>query len=375
MELCTQGYNITTGDGVGQFCKETIQVNQNNYLLDILTHTCTTLIILFSVLGVATNVLNTVVYCQMGIRETVNITFIALSIWDLIACLCSCLTLICKFWETYFPLAAVNLLSVQYVYIGYTRGFMYDLSTIDTVYLTIERSVCIMIPFKVKDIFTTTRVCIINVIIVMFCVACFSPAWATQGLQWVFDPVFNMTRLSLWLSYNRRSISLFIDTFNGMVLPVLAQILIAVSAGVMIRGVKNSSKFRRQAANLTKIKDTFLTEQTTTSKTLPSSHQSKNNITLNKDLKVTKVVILLAMIFFVCNSSVFIVAFIRVLIPEIDVGGQQYQLYAQLYALVVLSGMVNATVNIVVYYTVSTKYRKEIVRLFRWAGTRRFTQD
>ncbi|CAG5134804.1 unnamed protein product [Candidula unifasciata] len=369
MELCKQEHTTATGYGWGQFCNETMQVNHNHYLLDILTHICTTLIILFSVLGVATNVLNTAVYCQMGIRETVNITFIALSIWDLIACLSSCLTLVCTFWEIYFPFADVNLLSVQYVYIGYTRGLMYDLSTIDTVYLTIERSVCIMIPFKVKDIFTTSRVCIINVIIVMFCVACFSPAWATQGLQWVFDPVYNKTRLSLWLSYNRRSIDLFIDIFNGMVLPVLAQVLITVSAVFMIRGVNNSSKFRLQAANLTKTKDTFLTEQTTASKTLPSSHHSKNNITLNKDLKLTKVVILLAMIFFVCNSSVFIVAFVRVLIPEIDIGKHQYQLYTLLYALVFLSGMVNATVNIIVYYTVSTKYKKQIMRLFRRAET------
>lgn len=367
MELCKQENNMTTTfswpeAGAGNF--EKLQTDADDGVVDTLTHICTGLTILFSVLGVTANVLNVLVYWRQGFSETVNITFVALSLWDLTACFLSCLSLPCYFLEMYFPLPAVNMLSVQYVFLGYTRGLMYVLSTLDTVYLSIERCVCIMAPFKVKDMFTAPRVRLVNLTILIFGLVCYCPAWATQGLQLVFDPENNRTRLVLWLSSNRRDVDIFVDTFNGMALPVLAQFLITISAGFMIQGIKNSLKFRHQAVNLSKAESKSSTKNNIT--TVSSRNLKKGNNLAKKDLKLTKVVIFLAMIFFICNAPVFIVAFVRALLPELDVGKQHYKLYLLLYSVVYLSGLINATVNIIVYYTVSTKYREEMVILFPW---------
>lgn len=317
-----------------------------------------------SSIGMTTNILNITVYWRQGLGDSVNITFIALSLWDFNISLFSFLTITCTVIDLYFPVPYVNVMSLQYVYVAYSRGLVYVLSTLVTVYLSIERCICIMFPFKVKDIFTTTRVVFINVFIAVFGVAFFSPVWATQGMRWAYDPARNRSRLILYVSSNRRDIDLFVDTFTGMVLPTIAQFLIIICALFMIQGVKKSAKFRNQVNHLNTSKSTTYNckkESITTTTKLKSVKIS--NITTNKDLKLTKVVTILALIFFVCNCPVFIVALLRALIPDIDVGKLQYNLYSVLYGAVYLFGSINASVNIFVYYNVSTKYRQVFLGL------------
>lgn len=309
--------------------------------------------ILLSTLGTIANIINIIVYCSNGFKDSVNITFVTLSVWDLNVCVFTLLHSVCFIIDIYFPITQVKTMHILYVYIAYTKGFMYVLSTLVTVHLSVERCVCMTFPFKVKDILTTPRVILVNLIITMFGLGCYCPAWATQGLIWSTDPGTNMTRLVLWVSANRRYVDLFIDTFNGIVILLLSQLLISLSAWFMIQSMNKSTKFRQQAVSVQK----------------PESYRevsSMNNVKVmtNKDVKLTKVVITLSLIFFVCNLPVLIVAFLRALMPEIDVGKSQHNLYGVLYIIVYLFGIINSSVNIIVYHQVSTRYRREFRKLF-----------
>lgn len=322
------------------------------------------LLSVLSPLGVTTNILNIIVYWKQGIRENVNITFIALSFWDLLQCFLLLLSEICIIIERHFPHPTVYFMSIQFVYLAHSRGCTYVLSTLATVYLSIERSICITLPFKVKDIFTTTRVVLINLIILTIGLVCFCPAWASQGLQWAFDPRTNRTHLDLWLSDDRRKVDLFVDTFNGIVIPIAAQLLITISGGLMAQGISKSNKFRQKStdtwkpAHVFNLNDEFHTTITTSN----SSAQGKTMA--NKDIKLTKVVVSLASIFFVCNVPVVLVAILRAIIPELDVGKTLFSWYILLYTIVYFFGLINCTVNIFVYYNVSTRYRRDFLALF-----------
>lgn len=315
-----------------------------------------TLFALFSLFGISANVLNIVVYWKIGVRETCNITFIALSLWDLNICVLSLLIVLWFILDTCHLLPHLTIVSIQYVYIAYTRGFLYILSTLATVYLSIERSVCVVLPFYVKEIFNNRCTVLINLLIIIFGLVSYCPAWSTQGIQWINDPRTNMTHIGVWLSANRRDIDLFLDTLKGMVLPVVAQGLILVSAGFMIQGIKKGSEFRHQAANIMKSKSISATRR--------SNYIVKTQIMTRKDMKLTQVVVFLAMIFFVCNFPVFVIAFIRATILEIYTVRQENNLYAVLYLTVYLCGTINSSVNIIVYYFVSTKYRQKFRNVF-----------
>ncbi|XP_059157917.1 cholecystokinin receptor type A-like [Physella acuta] len=333
---------------------------------------------LIATFGIVSNVINIVVYGRQGVRESVNITFIALSLWDLCNCMLCLATVVCFIINDHFPSAEVDVLAVQYVYIGYTRGCTYALSTLVTVYLSIERCICIIFPFKVKDIFTRARSLCTNLGILLFGVACFSPAWASQGLQWQREATLNVSRLVLWVSTSRRQVDLFVDTFNGVVLPTVAQVVITVTSVIMISGVRASSQFRARAP---KGKDSGSSTMgsvvggpgsSTRAVGGPAPRQGPQRTVAgpteqtlpNKDGKVAKVVVLVAVIFFMCNLPVLLVAYTRPFVPDMDVGKAYYSLYLMVYTVVYVSGLVNASVNIFVYYFVSSKFRSTFMDTF-----------
>lgn len=322
------------------------------------------LLSVLSPLGVTTNILNIIVYWKQGIRENVNITFIALSFWDLLQCFLLLLSEICIIIERHFPHPTVYFMSIQFVYLAHSRGCTYVLSTLATVYLSIERSICITLPFKVKDIFTTTRVVLINLIILTIGLVCFCPAWASQGLQWAFDPRTNRTHLDLWLSDDRRKVDLFVDTFNGIVIPIAAQLLITISGGLMAQGISKSNKFRQKSTDTWKPAHLFNLNDELHTITTTSNSSARGKTMANKDIKLTKVVVSLASIFFVCNVPVVLVAILRAIIPELDVGKTLFRWYILLYTIVYFFGLINCTVNIFVYYNVSTRYRRDFLALF-----------
>ncbi|CAL1531700.1 unnamed protein product, partial [Lymnaea stagnalis] len=309
------------------------------------------------------NTLNIIVYVKQGVKDGVTITFIALSAWDLANCALCLMTVVCFIINDHFPLRDADILAIQYVYIGYTRGCTYVLSTIVTVYLSIERCICIVVPFKVKDIFTKTRAVYTNIGIVVFGMACFAPAWATQTLQWKADDARNMTRLVLLVSDNRRQIDIFVDTFNGIVLPTVAQIIITISAFIMISGIKSSAKFRQRAAVEGQTQG-VAAKHANGVRESPKEIDGSSKVMTNKDARVAQVVVLVAVIFFICNLPVLLVAYTRPFVPEMDVGKAYYSLYTLVYTIVYAAGLVNASVNFFVYYNVSTKFREVFLSVF-----------
>lgn len=324
------------------------------------------LTILIATVGFTANTFNIIVYYKQGFRDSVNITFMALSVWDLSLCFFCGVAAVCSLIDTYFPLRYFNTLPIKYVYVAYSRGFTYILATSVTVYLSVERCACVVFPLKVRGIFTTRRVILVNVSIVMFGLACATPAWATQGTQWVYSPADNITHLVLWISANRRQIDLFLDTFNGMALPILAQTVITIGTGLMIHGIKKSSRFRNKADNLRMSSSGYSSKN----KSLPTPNgkntnfPKRGNTMTNKDIKLTKVIALLTLIFFACNLPVVMNTFVRILFPEVDIGKQQQNLFELLIVIVYQCILVKSTVNIFVYYYASSRYKRYFFTLF-----------
>ncbi|XP_055862617.1 alpha-1A adrenergic receptor-like [Biomphalaria glabrata] len=313
---------------------------------------------LVSSVGIVTNVMNVMVYWKHVPRYGVTSTFIFLSVSDVASCVFSLLSICCYVIQGHWPIRSVNMLAIQYAYLGYSRGCAYVISTCLTVYLSVERCFCIKFPLNVKVILAPHRSLLIKFSIVVFGLACFTPAWATQGLQVVFDTTTNETHLDLWLADCRREIDLFVDTFAGVVIPTVAQVVITVCAVFIINGLKSSAEFRQVASG--KQIRSKLGEKTL----LEDLGDKAQTIMTSKEAKAAKVVVLVAVLFFACNVPVLLVAYTRMFITELDFGKMYYKLYNVLYTVVYASGLVNACVNIVIYYTVSAKFKSVFLSLF-----------
>ncbi|CAG5134898.1 unnamed protein product [Candidula unifasciata] len=353
--------SVTTLACAGKCLDTTVKIISDNVLIYFRTSVSIVLSILVSVVGVIANVFNIIVYYKQGFKDSVNITFMALSVWDLAICFLSGVTAVLFVIEVYFPIPNYNVGSIGFVYVAYTRALMYILSTLTTVYLSCERCLCVLTPLKIKDIFTRPRTILVNVAIIMLGVASISPAWATQRTHWLFNPTNNITQLVLWLSANRRDIDLFIGTLTGMLSPIAAQVIITISSGFMIHGINKSSKFRN-TTNLERSRKTYNSKNE--SKIAGTTFHKTMNMMTNNELKLTIVVVLLTIIFFVCNLPLVMNVFVRVFFPEVDIGKPQENLYELLYSLVFQCVLVKSTVNIFVYYYASSRYRRDFLSLY-----------
>lgn len=317
---------------------------------------------LLSVFGTVSNIINAMVYYRQGLKDSVTVTYMALSVWDAGLCFLTVLSLVFLVIEKQQLFPEINVIDVQYVYVGYTRSVTHILSTIATVFISTELCICITVPLKVKVIFTKSRSILANFIIFVFAAACNCPAWATQGLQWSFDPQFNRTRLMLWLAASRPEVETFMATFTGAVIPVAAQTISIVCAVHLICGIHKSVEFRKQLPTTTSGGKNLPSK--TKKCSLENGPRKSDKTASDKFTKLAIMTSLLTVKFLICNIPVTAVAVSRVIVPEINYSKQCSRLWAVLYISVYFSTLINSCGSILIYYRISHRFRKVFVSLF-----------
>ncbi|XP_012938238.1 uncharacterized protein LOC101853556 [Aplysia californica] len=336
-------------------------------------------------LGVLTNSLCVAVYSKQGRKDSVTVSLLALSLSDLGLSLMTFLSVVSFMVERFAPLPKMNFIAFQYVVLAYTAGCFYGISTILTMYLSLERCICVAIPFHVKGMFTRNRSIVVTMFITIFCLSCYAPAWATQSLKGKHSPIYNTSRLTLSLTSNRRNIDIFVDSFIGIVLPSVAQVVITICTVVMISVLNASASFKKKMANKTgggnkndkdlkqkKSKPANLSDsqwQTAkdvmTEKSSEDVQQPTDKTLSSKEARVVKMVVLVALIFFVCNAPVLVTSYTRAFVTEMDIGKAYNNLYVTVYVGVYFSNSFNAWVNILVYYRCSSKFKETLLTMVR----------
>ena len=99
-----------------------------------------------AVFGVFSNSLNIIVYLKLGLRETTNISFLALGISDWLFCVCSFLSVTCHLSEISPYGAAMTNLDTE---ISVVTLPCLGLGAWVIVLLSAERCLCIVMPLKV----------------------------------------------------------------------------------------------------------------------------------------------------------------------------------------------------------------------------------
>ncbi|XP_059178207.1 uncharacterized protein LOC131957426 [Physella acuta] len=198
---------------------------------------------LFCILGVITNLLSVVTFVIQGVRDTVNISLLGLAISDL-------LSLVTLFWLDLCqtpsfssqPLSFVPL-EVSYLTGGWPHVFFTRTTTWITVYITIERCVCIAAPMKVKDIFTPKRTRVYILLVYLIMLGSVAPIYYTARFSENFNPARNITLLGITFIQDRNDIETVSFHINN-ILPLTAFILILTGTVILVMELKRVSKWR-----------------------------------------------------------------------------------------------------------------------------------
>ncbi|GFO35978.1 chemosensory receptor a [Plakobranchus ocellatus] len=186
----------------------------------------------------------------MGLNQlTINVGFCALSVADLV-------TLI-----TLFLMGLVN--SPLYPYLGipmyqydatlFLTGPFMSASTTShciTALISLERCVCVVMPLKVRSIFTMTRVRAAVVTIWAVITLGAVPKYATTNIRWREQPDTNTTILVFEYTPLMREVETVTIQIMNVIIPFLIYLFVVFCTAFLVVKLKQASKWRRNIKSM-----------------------------------------------------------------------------------------------------------------------------
>ena len=379
--------------------------------------------------GIASNILNIVVYTKIGAKDNVTVSFLTLSISDLLylVLLTPHLTVDALLHLVEFRMGRkVKWLFdnqiLRYPFYWYAFTF-YEVSILINVYISVVRCACVAIPFTVKSMFTVRRAIITFVIFFLSIFALRFPMFMTKRIIQQFDPAINRTVFV----YKELEDGGLADKLNDIVsrnlLTWTSFVTVIISLGVMIFKLQASAKFRSSVytnnsstsgdkknidhvqksgqADASSCKQNIFykngsaSDQLDDSKICPqetnyqgpakdlspkpdsfernktvSAPGTVKEVLSSKEAQVVRSVVLVACVFVTCQVPFMAYSLARRIESQFDDSiGRSVSRYVYLFALCStiskIFAMINASVNIVVYYNFSSRYRNCIKSLWK----------
>ena len=193
-----------------------------------------------SMFTLCANMLNMMVLVKQGMRTCVSLCLFCLSSTD--------------FFSTLFGLCAIvqNILIYLgrtpgfdpfafYFFLVYISGIFYDVSNTLTLFLSLERCLCVCLPLKFKDIFTFRRSVAVIFCIYLLCFGLLLPHFLSSGFE--MRTSGNSTVLALWLSPDRAAVDVYVDAVHSCQAAVVTT-AVFVCTLLMIVSLNRSSRFQ-----------------------------------------------------------------------------------------------------------------------------------
>ncbi|XP_005109211.2 uncharacterized protein LOC101846166 [Aplysia californica] len=293
--------------------------------------------------GIATNIINIVVFTKQGFSDTVNISLLSLAISDLGALLpLPWMAVIVNPW-----FVQADLPFIPDEMITLTGGFPHmcfaRITGWITAFVAFERCMCVSLPLKVKSIITRKVVIGVNVTIFIMVFLSMVPMYSTSYFGRKFYPDKNRTMVGILYTGNKeevQAVSLFITDFAG---PMSAFTVVLVSTVVIRVKLVQKAKWRQTASGAAVSKAEIPT----------------------KDKKVVVMVTTISVIFIVCFTPVPLLMTARSIEPELNIIGRYANINWVLFSSAFLIESLNSGVNILVYYRMSSRYKDTFRKIFK----------
>lgn len=317
-----------------------------------------------SVLGIISNIINIRTFIAMGLTDGITVSFLALAIFDLTYLVCS-LSLGISVAFSVFEQKSITRFQIDpygiSIFSGSVMILINETNVLTTTFLAVARCMCVAKPLQFKNTFTRKRAIIFMVGFAVFAVVTYSPILANMGMRHKFEKLLNKTRPALWVSPVRESIKEIIWIINEMFLPFVTQFIIIICVIVMSRSLRAASKFRQSSVAMTEKtfdkheKNLNLVTNDMDSE-LTETNISSDKLT-GKDLRVIQQVVLISVVYIVCNTPKILISIVTTLEPEFTIGKGYTKLYLCVNGMRMHFEIVNSAVNLIIYYKFNTKFR------------------
>ncbi|XP_059168453.1 FMRFamide receptor-like [Physella acuta] len=292
---------------------------------------------IIGILGISGNIINIIVFCKQGYEDSVNITLTALAVSDIGALVTVLMVNVMVnpwFTKASLPIVAIDFASL----LGfYPHNYFIRVCGLITAFASCERCLCVLVPLKVKQIVTKRFSVTVNVLIFIIMLLDLFPIYYVVYLDWMFVPGLNKTIIAASVRenpYNIFGISYFV---TDLFLPYFTFFVIIFNNITIGLKLNSRSKWIQSVSQKPSNKEKFVS---------------------NKEKKVVLMLTVVSVIFIVCliPQSAILTAVSQV--SGLMHGGNYFDVSLLCYSISYLMEAVCSSVNILVYYKMSSKYRK-----------------
>ena len=302
--------------------------------------------------GLIANTLNIVTFIKAGVKDSVTTLLLTISVSDAIF-LCLFVPVAVRNGFSWLGINRNRVLNEMFLILSWPAFTMYDFSAYTTIFLGVTRCACVAMPLRFKSVFTTKRTVIS--VIVLFCidVLLHIPVLSILALKWKTDAQRNITYLSVGFVGNRfdrafkQSLN---DIINKNTLQAVAFITIITCAALLSFKLYESSKVRSKPVG-----------EVGSGEANPNTSHHLSP----KDVRVVQSAILVCSIYIMAQLPSLLYTLLRNTVPEFSDRGRFVHLVGICFKTTYVCYLLNASVNIFVYYNYNSRYRSVFRSLFK----------
>ncbi|KAI8794924.1 adenosine receptor A1 [Biomphalaria glabrata] len=293
--------------------------------------------------GIVSNIINICVFVKQGLNTSINISFFAMAITDVFRIVAVNWMNLCSSPDMQKFDVPVVFSELMYLTTGWPIGCANRITMFITAFITAERCLCIMVPLKVRKIVTPLRSVVILTIIVVLNGLGLVPEYMAAYLDWKTYPSINRTRIGIKFRSNSAENEGIAFTLHAVLMSA-ALLCVVVFTAVLVVKLNQKTQWRLESTSDDRQREAFKT----------------------KDRKTVKMVILVAAVMVICYTPAVMLSVVSASCPEFNVTGPQASLFHGVWTVVFVLGTVNASVNIFIYFSMSTKYKEDLKQLLQW---------
>lgn len=193
-----------------------------------------------------------------------------------------------------------------------------------------------------KQIVTTKRVVSVIVAIFLILIACVAPLYVVHRLGMKFYPERNRSLIGLIYTEDREEVEKAYFLINNTLIPFSAFIVIILCTVKLVLHLQHNTEWRKK-----------------------STSSAQGDVVSHRNMKVAQMVVMISTMFIACFVPLSFVFMAMSMVPGLSIDGKYRNILTVLGGLGFVLESINASMNIFIYYHMSSKYRDAFQKLFR----------
>lgn len=199
-----------------------------------------------------------------------------------------------------------------------------------------------------KTIVTTKRVTVIIMCVYVTIMSSQAPVYLVNRLAMKFFPDINKSLITLVRTEDRDYVEGISYIINNTILPFCAFVLVAACTTILVLQLQKSTAWRKNSTQCTKVDGISIRNQ-----------------------KAAKMVAVISVTFIVCFVPICIIFLVMSLRPELTISSKYKDILLMIGAAGLFLESINASVNIFIYYHMSSRYRAIFREMFSMLTTKK----